>query len=66
MAEIINLRKARKLRARDAAEQRAAENRILHGMTRGEKDRIRAEKERQDKLIDGLRLIGAAAPEKPN
>jgi len=66
MAEIINLRKARKVRARDAAEQRAVENRILHGLSKTEKTAIKAERERQEKQIEGLRLIGAAAPDKPN
>lgn len=51
MAEIINLRKARKVRARDAAEQRAVENRILHGLSKGEKMTIRLEVERKNKAI---------------
>lgn len=66
MAEIINLRKARKARARSAAEQQAAENRVLHGMTRNEKDSQRLEREREKARLDGLRLVGAAAPDKPN
>ncbi|MCA0425228.1 MAG: DUF4169 family protein [Proteobacteria bacterium] len=66
MADIINLRKARKARARAEADQRAVENRILHGMTRGEKERIRLEKEQAEAKITGLRLVGAAAPDKPN
>lgn len=66
MADIINLRKARKARTRAEADQRAVENRILHGMTRGEKERIRLEKEQAEAKITGLRLVGAAAPDKPN
>lgn len=66
MADIINLRKARKAKARAEAGQRAVENRILHGMTRGEKDSLRLEKERAEARIAGLKLVGAAAPDKPN
>ena len=66
MVDIINLRKARKARSRADAEQRAVENRILHGLTRGEKQALKLEQERQEARIAGLRLVGAAAPDKPN
>ena len=66
MADIINLRKARKAKTRSADEQRAVENRILHGMTKGEKSALKAEKERHEAQIAGLRLVGAASPDKPN
>jgi hypothetical protein len=56
MAEIINLRKARKVRARETAEQRAVENRFLHGLSKGEKHVLRLENEKQKKKFDGLIL----------
>ena len=66
MADIINLRKARKAKARADSEQRAVENRVLHGMPKAEKDAIRLEKERAEARLSGLRLVGAASPDKPN
>lgn len=66
MADIINLRKARKAKGRAESEQRAVENRILHGMTKAEKDAIRLEKERAEMRLSGLRLVGGASPDKPN
>jgi hypothetical protein len=45
MAEIINLRRARKQKARADREARAAENRIAFGRTRAEKDLTKAERE---------------------
>ncbi|MBY8915742.1 DUF4169 family protein [Nitratireductor sp. L1-7-SE] len=36
MGELVNLRQRRKRRAREEKEQRATENRIRHGRTRGE------------------------------
>lgn len=55
MAEIINLRQARKARDRDAAVKQAAANRALHGETKGEKLRRKQETERLRKTVDGAR-----------
>lgn len=55
MAEIINLRSARKARARIAHEQQAAENRARFGRTKAEKARDRIEAERADRAHDGAR-----------
>jgi Domain of unknown function (DUF4169) len=49
MAEIINLRMARKAKARDAAEKTASENRVIHGQTKAEKQARKAEKIRAEK-----------------
>lgn len=38
MAEIVNLRRARKKRDRRAAESQAVENRAQHGRTRAERE----------------------------
>jgi len=55
MAEIVNLRMARKARARAVAEQKAAENRAKFGRTRAEKAAERAETARATKMLDGTR-----------
>ena len=47
MAEIVNLNKARKQRARAEREAQVAANRVRHGRTRGE--RVRDAKEAEDR-----------------
>lgn len=42
MAELVNLNRARKARARTEAETKAAENRAAFGRTKAEKDLARA------------------------
>lgn len=55
MAEVINLRLARKARARSKAQQQAAENRALHG-EKGAEQRLRAaEQARKDRELDAHR-----------
>ena len=58
MAEIINLRTARKARARQNAEREAASNRAKFGQTKAEKQRQRADAERSGRLLDGAKLEG--------
>lgn len=53
MAEIINLRNARKQKARVAKDAQAAQNRVLFGQTKAEKLRQAAEKALADKHIEG-------------
>ncbi|QDZ10200.1 DUF4169 family protein [Devosia ginsengisoli] len=53
MAEIINLRNARKQKARAGKEAQAEQNRILFGRTKTEKLKQAAEKAQADKHIDG-------------
>lgn len=55
MAEIINLRLARKARARDAAEAQAATNRALHGQSKADRARQRQEAERVARTLNGAR-----------
>ena len=55
MADIVNLRAARKARKRTEDQERAAENRALHGRTKAAKT---AEKTRRDtaaRHVDGHR-----------
>ena len=53
MAEIINLRQARKAIKRKEKETRASSNRIKFGRTKDERDRLVIEKKKQDSNLDG-------------
>ena len=53
MAEIINLRRARKAKKRDDKEKRAAENRALIGLSKAQKEAAKAENKRQTEALDG-------------
>ncbi len=55
MAEVINLRQARKSRARNQAAQQAAENRALHGQSLAERRRKQAEDARKVRALDAHR-----------
>ncbi len=55
MAEVINLRMARKAKARSAAAQQADENRALHGQSKAARARAKREAERADRLLDGAK-----------
>jgi hypothetical protein len=52
MAEIVNLRQARKGKARAANEAAAVANRIKFGRSKAEKDAAAQEKARADRVID--------------
>ncbi|MGB6118498.1 MAG: DUF4169 family protein [Mesorhizobium sp.] len=53
MAEILNLRLARKRKARAEEADKAAANRALHGMTLVEKRKLEAERKRASARLDG-------------
>jgi hypothetical protein len=55
MAEILNLRRARKEKASKAAAERAANNRVRFGRTKSERMNDAAEHERIAALLDGSR-----------
>lgn len=55
MADIINLRQARKAKARKDKEQEAAANRAKFGQAKAEREVRRIEEARQDRLLDGSR-----------
>jgi hypothetical protein len=55
-AEIVNLRQARKHKARADKEQAAAENRAHFGRTKHEKTLTKALKDKADKALDQGRL----------
>ena len=55
MAEIVNLRVARKRKARADADTAAAGNRAQFGRSKAEKQRDSSDKERARSLLDGHR-----------
>jgi hypothetical protein len=55
MAEIVNLNRVRKTKARDAAEAQAAENRAKYGQTKAERARLAAEKAKLRAVTDGAK-----------
>jgi hypothetical protein len=65
MAEIVNLRRARKDQARAAKDARAAENRTQFGRTKAEKRATEAERARADTTLDGKKLGDEPGPEAP-
>jgi hypothetical protein len=55
MAEIVNLRHARKQKARAEKERTATENRAAYGRTKDERERQRRLDEQAGRFIDGHR-----------
>jgi hypothetical protein len=55
MAEIVNLNRARKAKAKAGREATAAANRVKHGRTGAEKANDRAAEARRTALLDGAR-----------
>ena len=62
MADIINLRQARKAKARTDKERVAAANRAKFGQTKAEREVRRAEEARVERLLDGSRRDGDVDP----
>ena len=56
MGDVINLRQARKARDRQAAEQAAAEARVLHGRTKAQRKLEKAEAEKLARAVDQSKL----------
>jgi len=59
MAEIVNLRRVKKQRARAEQAQEAKENRIRHGRTAAQKENDARAEQRRQALLDGKRGEGA-------
>lgn len=53
MSDVINLRQQRKAKARTDKEKQAEANRLVHGRTKGEKQKSKKEAERASKLLEG-------------
>lgn len=56
MAEIINLRRARKAKQRQTAADVAAQNRALHGQTKSTREKQAADAARQARTLDQAKL----------
>ncbi len=55
MGELVNLRRIRKARAQEEADSKAAQNRLLHGRTKAERERARLQAEQDRRRLDALR-----------
>lgn len=55
MADIVNLRHARKQKARAEKERLAEQNRSLHGRSRTERERDRLAADKSEKFVSGHR-----------
>lgn len=53
MAEIVNLRMARKRKERGERERLAAENRVRHGMSKAERLAAKKQAQRSTTVLDG-------------
>ena len=58
MAEVVNLRLARKARARAAKEADAAANRVAFGRSKAEKSAAKTDAARAARLLDGAKRDG--------
>jgi hypothetical protein len=56
MAEIVNLKRAKKAKARAAAEEKAATNRTHHGTPKKLRDLAKARREKDTHTIDTHKL----------
>ena len=57
MGDIVNLRRARKRQNRRRDDAKAAENCILHGMTKAERLLIEAERQKADRNLDARKVV---------
>jgi hypothetical protein len=53
---VVNLNRFRKQKAREEAKKKADANARLHGQTKAERTRQRAERRRLEEAVDGARL----------
>lgn len=56
MGDLINLRKARKRRERERDAAEAAHNRAAFGMSKAERRKVEAEREKAQRTLDSHRL----------
>jgi hypothetical protein len=62
MADIVNLNKARKARAKAEAARQAAANRAKHGRSKAERAREAAEAAKREAALDGARKDPSEGP----
>ncbi len=63
MADVVNLRQARKAKARSEKEQKAAENRVMFGRTKGERKLDQAEKSRASRALTQKKMTSEGPEE---
>ncbi len=56
MGDVVNLRRARKDKARSEADRKSEANRVAFGRTKAEKSLTKAERDLAERRIDGHRL----------
>jgi len=56
MAEILNLRQARKAKAKEQKDRQAQANRLLHGTPKRLRNLAKARKEKTDQALSGQKL----------
>jgi hypothetical protein len=56
MVEIVNLRRARKARAKAEKEKAAEANRVLHGTPKAVRNLAEARKDKTDQVLSGHKL----------
>lgn len=56
MGHVVNLHRVRKKKVRAAKEAKAAENRLVHGRPKGDRERDRATKEKMRLVHEGHRI----------
>jgi len=61
---VVNLNRFRKRKAREEAKKKADANARLHGQTKAERTRQRAQRRRLEEAVDGARLD--EAPDNPD
>ncbi|PBB31724.1 DUF4169 family protein [Mesorhizobium sp. M1A.F.Ca.IN.020.06.1.1] len=64
MGEVVNLRQARKQKARIEKERLARENRALHGRSKAERERDRLTSDMREKFMDGHRREKPGDPDR--
>ncbi|MER9106119.1 DUF4169 family protein [Mesorhizobium sp. M0510] len=64
MAEIVNLRQARKQKARDEKVRVAEQNRALYGRSKAEKERDRSVADKSEKFVAGHRREKLGDPDR--
>lgn len=64
MADIVNLRQARKQKARDEKMRAAEQNRALHGRSKAEKERDRLTADKSEKFVAGHRREKPGGPDR--
>ena len=53
MADVVNLKRARKAKARNEAESKAQTNRVMFGRTKGEKTQAKLEADAARRKLEG-------------